>query len=233
MAGERRRYGPQAKQRCWQSLSRLPSHLTATYVQRRFPLHPSSSTLLRGVTSKRRTPDLDFASRGYRPGQPSMNSRERFLAALYGEQPDRTPVGHVAVLTTRQLQQATGCYSPGCAVSPDCPNGNLRSLAESVAQYDSGGNRAVNRADRCNLSTRSTPGKERKHDRDGTNLVAVSKYDGTSRGDRGRGVVRAASFVAQYFSWSHSYWHPMRTAPPRQIGHFLLLTTALRGGMAA
>ena len=38
-----------------------------------------------------------------------MESRERFLAALNGEKPDRTPVAHVAALTTVQLQQSTGC----------------------------------------------------------------------------------------------------------------------------
>ncbi len=41
-----------------------------------------------------------------------MNSRERFLAALAGEKPDRTPVAHVAALTTEELQQLTGCYMP-------------------------------------------------------------------------------------------------------------------------
>ena len=41
-----------------------------------------------------------------------MNSRERFLAALHGETPDRTPVAHVAALTTVELQEATGCRMP-------------------------------------------------------------------------------------------------------------------------
>ena len=41
-----------------------------------------------------------------------MNSRERFLAALRGETPDRTPVAHVAALTTVELQEATGCRMP-------------------------------------------------------------------------------------------------------------------------
>lgn len=41
-----------------------------------------------------------------------MNSRERFLAALAGDKPDRTPVAHVAALTTVELQQATGCWMP-------------------------------------------------------------------------------------------------------------------------
>ena len=41
-----------------------------------------------------------------------MNSKERFLAALRGERPDRTPVAHVAALTTVELQQATGCHMP-------------------------------------------------------------------------------------------------------------------------
>jgi [methyl-Co(III) methanol-specific corrinoid protein]:coenzyme M methyltransferase len=41
-----------------------------------------------------------------------MNSREKFLAALAGEMPDRTPVAHVAALTTVELQQQTGCVMP-------------------------------------------------------------------------------------------------------------------------
>jgi len=42
-----------------------------------------------------------------------VNSRERFLAALRGETPDRTPVAHVSALTTVELQEMTGCYMPG------------------------------------------------------------------------------------------------------------------------
>ena len=41
-----------------------------------------------------------------------MNSRERFLAALAGQTPDRTPVAHVAALTTVELQRQTGCTMP-------------------------------------------------------------------------------------------------------------------------
>lgn len=41
-----------------------------------------------------------------------MNSRERFLAALHGEKPDRTPLAHIAALTTVELQEATGCKMP-------------------------------------------------------------------------------------------------------------------------
>ena len=41
-----------------------------------------------------------------------MNSRSRFLAALKGETPDRTPVAHVAALTTVELQHKTGCTMP-------------------------------------------------------------------------------------------------------------------------
>jgi [methyl-Co(III) methanol-specific corrinoid protein]:coenzyme M methyltransferase len=41
-----------------------------------------------------------------------MNSRERFLAALAGGTPDRTPVAHVAALTTIDLQHRTGCTMP-------------------------------------------------------------------------------------------------------------------------
>lgn len=41
-----------------------------------------------------------------------MNSRERFLAALNREPTDRTPVAHVAALTTVQLQESTQCWMP-------------------------------------------------------------------------------------------------------------------------
>ena len=41
-----------------------------------------------------------------------MNSKTRFLAALNGETPDRTPVAHVAALTTVELQKQTGCTMP-------------------------------------------------------------------------------------------------------------------------
>ena len=41
-----------------------------------------------------------------------MNSRERFLAAMSGQQADRPPVAHVAAMTTVQLQAATGCRMP-------------------------------------------------------------------------------------------------------------------------
>jgi MtaA/CmuA family methyltransferase len=41
-----------------------------------------------------------------------LNSRERFLAALRGGTPDRTPVAHVAALTTIELQRQTGCTMP-------------------------------------------------------------------------------------------------------------------------
>ena len=41
-----------------------------------------------------------------------MNSRERFLAALAGGKPDRTPLAHVAAMTTMELQQSTGCFMP-------------------------------------------------------------------------------------------------------------------------
>ncbi len=41
-----------------------------------------------------------------------MDSRERFLAALGGRRPDRTPLAHVSALTTLQLQEATGCHLP-------------------------------------------------------------------------------------------------------------------------
>ena len=41
-----------------------------------------------------------------------MNARERFRAAMQGRETDRTPVAHVAALTTVELQQATGCFMP-------------------------------------------------------------------------------------------------------------------------
>ncbi len=41
-----------------------------------------------------------------------MNSRERFLAALKGETVDRPAVAHVAVLTSLELQESTGCWMP-------------------------------------------------------------------------------------------------------------------------
>jgi len=41
-----------------------------------------------------------------------MTSRERFLAALHGQRPDRTATAHVAAMTTVQLQHATGCRMP-------------------------------------------------------------------------------------------------------------------------
>ena len=48
-----------------------------------------------------------------------MNSRERFLAALRGEKPDRTPLAHVAALTTVELQDLTGCHMPGVHHDPE------------------------------------------------------------------------------------------------------------------
>ena len=41
-----------------------------------------------------------------------MNSRERFLAVLHDEKPDRTPVVNISALTTVELQQITGCFMP-------------------------------------------------------------------------------------------------------------------------
>ena len=41
-----------------------------------------------------------------------MTSRERFLAALNGEKPDRPPLAHVSALTTVELQDQTGCFMP-------------------------------------------------------------------------------------------------------------------------
>ncbi len=41
-----------------------------------------------------------------------MTSKERFLAALRGNEVDRTPVAHVSALTTLELQESTGCSMP-------------------------------------------------------------------------------------------------------------------------
>ena len=49
-----------------------------------------------------------------------MNSPERFLAALNGEKPDRTPLAHVSALTTRELQDITGCFMPHVHHDPKC-----------------------------------------------------------------------------------------------------------------
>jgi [methyl-Co(III) methanol-specific corrinoid protein]:coenzyme M methyltransferase len=47
-----------------------------------------------------------------------MTSRERFLAALHGREPDRPPLAHVAALTTVELQVATGCFMPDVHHNP-------------------------------------------------------------------------------------------------------------------
>ena len=47
-----------------------------------------------------------------------MNARERFLTAMMGEKPDRTPLAHVAALTTVELQEITGCTMPGVHHDP-------------------------------------------------------------------------------------------------------------------
>lgn len=41
-----------------------------------------------------------------------MNPRERFLAALRGETPDRPPLAYVSALTNLEMQQSTGCFMP-------------------------------------------------------------------------------------------------------------------------
>jgi MtaA/CmuA family methyltransferase len=48
-----------------------------------------------------------------------MNSRERFLSALQGRRPDRTPLAHVAALTTLELQEQTGCFMPRVHTDPE------------------------------------------------------------------------------------------------------------------
>ena len=48
-----------------------------------------------------------------------MSSRERFLAALNGEKPDRTPLAHISALTTVELQRMTGCFMPEVHNNPE------------------------------------------------------------------------------------------------------------------
>jgi len=48
-----------------------------------------------------------------------MNSRERFLAALRGEKPDRTPLAYVSAMTNVELQEATGCFLPEAHLDPE------------------------------------------------------------------------------------------------------------------
>ncbi|HUU42267.1 MAG TPA: uroporphyrinogen decarboxylase family protein [Planctomycetota bacterium] len=48
-----------------------------------------------------------------------MNSRERFLAALSGEETDRAPLAHVSALTTLELQETTGCAMPEVHHDPE------------------------------------------------------------------------------------------------------------------
>ena len=48
-----------------------------------------------------------------------MTPRERFLTALTGNQPDRTPLAHVAAMTTVELQETTGCLMPDVHRRPE------------------------------------------------------------------------------------------------------------------
>jgi len=48
-----------------------------------------------------------------------VNSRERFLVALSGREPDRTPLAHVSALTTLELQETTGCRMPEVHHDPE------------------------------------------------------------------------------------------------------------------
>ncbi|MFB3894237.1 MAG: MtaA/CmuA family methyltransferase [Phycisphaerae bacterium] len=48
-----------------------------------------------------------------------MDSRERFMAALKGQKPDRTPLAHVSALTTVELQESTGCAMPAVHGDPE------------------------------------------------------------------------------------------------------------------
>ena len=47
-----------------------------------------------------------------------MNPRQRFLAALHGDTPDRPPLAHVSALTTVELQEQTGCAMPDAHHDP-------------------------------------------------------------------------------------------------------------------
>ncbi len=48
-----------------------------------------------------------------------MLPRERFLAALKDEKPDRPPLAHVSALTTVELQEMTKCYMPEVHNEPE------------------------------------------------------------------------------------------------------------------
>lgn len=48
-----------------------------------------------------------------------MNSRDRFLTALRGEKPDRTPLANVAAMNPVELQVLTGCYMPEAHLEPE------------------------------------------------------------------------------------------------------------------
>ena len=48
-----------------------------------------------------------------------MLPRQRFLAALDGEEPDRPPLAHVSALTTIELQERTNCYMPEVHHNPE------------------------------------------------------------------------------------------------------------------
>ncbi len=48
-----------------------------------------------------------------------MLPRERFLAALKGEESDQPPLAHVSALTTVGLQEMTGCYMPEVHHDPE------------------------------------------------------------------------------------------------------------------
>jgi [methyl-Co(III) methanol-specific corrinoid protein]:coenzyme M methyltransferase len=48
-----------------------------------------------------------------------VKPRERFLAALHGEKTDRTPLAHIAALTTVELQESTGCRMPDVHHDPE------------------------------------------------------------------------------------------------------------------
>jgi len=48
-----------------------------------------------------------------------MSPRDRFLAALMGEEPDRPPLAHISALTTVELQEMTKCYMPEVHQDPE------------------------------------------------------------------------------------------------------------------
>jgi len=68
----------------------------------------------------------------------TMNGRERFVAALQGKAVDRPAVAHVAVLTSVELQEQTGCYMPAVHHDP-AAQATLLAANHDVMGYDAVG----------------------------------------------------------------------------------------------